>query len=155
MKINLKLMTFCLALPLAVGAVSGFLTRNSMSVFQLLKKPPFSPPGWLFPVVWTILFVLMGIASYLVITSNFSKQQVNALKAYGAQLIVNFFWPIFFFNYKLYSFSFLWLVLLWILIVITIKCFYQVSKKAAYLLIPYLIWVTYAGYLNLFISILN
>ena len=155
LKIKNKRLAVCIAVPLVVGAVSGFITRNSMSVFRQLKKPPFSPPGWVFPIVWTIIFVLMGAASYLVITARQTRQQTKAILAYIAQLIVNFFWPIFFFRFKWYSFSFIWLVILWALILLMIRYFYRVSKKAAYLLIPYLIWITYAGYLNLFISLLN
>lgn len=155
MKIKAKSLALCLAIPLAVGAVSGFITRGSMTIFRQLKKPPLSPSGWVFPVVWTILFLMMGLASYLVLAANYTKQQTKAFMAYIAQLIINFFWPVFFFKYKLYFFSFLWLVILWVLVVVTIRYFYAVSKKAAYLLIPYLLWIIYAGYLNLFIFLLN
>ena len=85
-----------------------------METFEMVNKPPLSPPGWLFPVVWTILYVLMGIASYLVLTSG--KPDDIALKAYGIQLAVNFMWPILFFNLNLYLFSFIWLVALWLLV---------------------------------------
>ncbi|MBS6643203.1 MAG: tryptophan-rich sensory protein [Clostridiaceae bacterium] len=155
MKMKKKRLIICLAIPLAVGAVSGFITRNSMAVFRQLKKPPFSPPGWIFPIVWTILFIMMGFASYLILAANYTRQRTKALTAYIAQLAVNFFWPIFFFKFKWFSFSFFWLILLWVFIIVTIKYFYNVSQKAAYFLIPYIIWISYAGYLNLFISILN
>ncbi|MCC8027307.1 MAG: tryptophan-rich sensory protein [Clostridium sp.] len=155
MKNNHKLIITCLAIPLAAGGVSAFITRNSMSVFRQLKKPPFSPPGWVFPVVWTILFVLMGAASYLVKTAGYTRQRTKALTAYAVQLTVNFFWPIFFFKCKWYLFAFIWLAALWCLVAATIKYSYAVSKKAAYLLIPYILWITYAGYLNLFIFLLN
>lgn len=155
MKIKGKLLAACIAAPLIVGAVSGFITRNSMSVFRQLKKPPFSPPGWIFPAAWTILYILMGTASYLILVSAKTKQRTRALTAYTAQLAAIFLWPIFFFKCKWYLFSFFWLAGLWCLAAATLKYFYTVSIKAAWLLVPYLIWLTYAGYLNLFISILN
>lgn len=119
----------------------------------MLQKPTFAPPGFLFPVVWTILYVLMGIASYLVLTSG--KPTGNALIVYGIQLVFNFFWSILFFNLGLCMFAFLWLVLLWLLILLTTVLFYQILKPAGYLMIPYLLWVTFAGYLNLGIYLLN
>lgn len=156
MKINFKALLISIAIPLAVGFLSGFLSRNSMEQFGMLNKPPLSPPGYLFPIVWTILYILMGIASYLVFTGNKKQQDIeDALTVYGVQLVVNFFWSIFFFRFEWYLFSFFWLVLLWILILYTIKLFYPLSKTAAYLLIPYLLWVTFAGYLNLSIYLLN
>ena len=127
-----------------------------METFQSLNKPPLAPPGWLFPVVWTILFVLMGIASYLVLTAGKDRLTTRAaLTVYGIQLAVNFFWPVIFFNLGSYLFAFLWLILLWVLILATAILFYQLSKPAAWLLIPYLIWVTFAGYLNFGVFILN
>lgn len=144
-----------IAIPLAVGGASGFLTRNSMSTFQKLKKPPLSPPGWLFPVVWTILFVCMGIASWKIWQQPESKERSRALKLYAAQLVVNFFWPILFFLAKQYTIAFAWLCLLWYLVYTCMIQFWMLSKKAGDLLVPYLVWLTYAGYLNLFISILN
>lgn len=124
-----------------------------METFEMVNKPPLSPPGWLFPVVWTILYVLMGIASYLVLTSG--KPDDIALKAYGIQLAVNFMWPILFFNLNLYLFSFIWLVALWLLVYQTIRLFWSASKTTGALMIPYLLWITFAGYLNLGIYFLN
>ncbi len=155
-KFKWKTFVICLIIPLAVGGLSAIITKDSMQVFSSLNKPPLAPPGWLFPVAWTILYILMGIASYLVINSNADSNEITkALKLYFLQLAVNFFWPIFFFKFNLYLFSFLWLVLLWVLIICTMVSFYKISKPAGYLLIPYLIWVTFAGYLNLSIYILN
>ncbi len=156
MKIQWKKLIACLAIPLVVGGVSSLLTGESMETFQSLNKPPLAPPGWLFPVVWTILFVLMGIASYLVFTAGKDRLTTRAaLTVYGIQLAVNFFWPVIFFNLGAYLFAFLWLILLWVLILATAILFYQLSKPAAWLLIPYLIWVTFAGYLNFGVFILN
>ena len=153
MKIEWKNLITCIAIPLAVGALSSLLTKNSMENFAMLQKPAFAPPGFLFPVVWTILYVLMGIASYLVLMSR--KTTGNALLVYGIQLVFNFFWSILFFHLGLCMFAFLWLVLLWLLILLTTVLFYQILKPAGYLMIPYLLWVTFAGYLNLGICLLN
>lgn len=145
-----------IALPLLVGAVSGILTGGGMQSFGMLNKPPLSPPGWLFPVVWTILYILMGIASYQVAEADADEEKKEkALSIYYYQLLVNFLWPVFFFSFGWYLFAFLWLVFLWILIILMIKSFYDISRLAAYLCIPYLIWVTFAGYLNFGIWWLN
>lgn len=104
-----KLIT-CIAVPLVTGAVSGFFTRNGMKVFAKLNKPPLSPPGWLFPVVWTILFIMMGIASFLIASRPKSRDRDRVLALYGIQLAVNFLWPFFFFGAGWYGFAFLWLI---------------------------------------------
>lgn len=153
LKIQWKTLIICLIIPLAVGIISAFLTRNNMETFDLINKPFLAPTSWLFPVVWTILYILMGIASYLVFISE--KPNKTALTVYGLQLIFNFFWSIIFFNLELYLFAFIWLVLLWLLVIKTTILFYQISKLAGYLMIPYLLWVTFAGYLNFSIYLLN
>lgn len=153
LKIQWKNLITCLAIPLAVGGLSALLTQNSMETFNSIMKPALAPPGWLFPVVWTILYILMGIASYLVIISK--KPYHTALIAYSLQLIFNFFWSIIFFNLRLYLFAFIWIVLLWLLILQTALLFYKISKPAGYLMLPYLLWVTFAGYLNFSIYLLN
>ena len=156
MKIKWKPLLICLAIPLAVGGLSAFLTRNGMEAFQNLNQPPLSPPAWLFPVVWSILFLLMGLASYLVYTSGKTRPATRtALIVYGVQLAFNFLWPIFFFNLGLYLFSFVWLVVLWGLILTTAVLFSHLSKPAGLLLLPYLLWVAFAGYLNFSIYLLN
>lgn len=156
MQSKTKTFLFFTAIPLLVGIVAGLLTRGSMETFSRLNQPPLSPPGILFPIVWTILYTLMGIASYLVYSSGKGKEEIySALLIYFLQLAVNFFWSIFFFNLEWYTFAFFWLVLLWVLIFYTIRLFYPISNTAAYLLIPYLLWVTFAGYLNLGIAALN
>jgi tryptophan-rich sensory protein len=156
MKPKYKLLVICIAIPLFAGALSAFITRNSMTTFQLLNKPPLTPPGILFPIVWTILYTLMGIASYFVLTSRGNVNDIStALTAYGLQLFLNILWPIFFFGFDLYLFSFFVIVVLWLFIVRTIRLFYNISKISAYLLIPYLIWVTFAAYLNLGFVVLN
>ena len=155
-KINKKLLAICIVIPLVVGAISALLTRDSMMIFQTVNKPPLSPPGWLFPVVWTILYTFMGVASYLVLTSGGDMEEKSqAISVYFYQLLVNFIWSTWFFNLQWYVFAFFWLVLLWVLIFVTLVRFYRLSKPAGYLMIPYLLWVTFAGYLNLGIVLLN
>lgn len=145
-----------IALPLAVGAVSGIITSGSMKEFKNLNKPPLSPPGWLFPVVWTTLYVLMGLAAYIVEnTGNDSSETRKAMIIYYVQLAVNFLWPIFFFKFGNYLFALYWLILLWVLIIATMASFSHISKKSACLLAPYLLWVTFAAYLNYSIYSLN
>lgn len=156
MKNKWKTLLICIAIPLLVGGLAGFISKDSMSAFAALNQPPLSPPGWLFPVVWTILYVLMGIASYLILTSGASQKSIDkAMRLYGLQLLFNFFWTFWFFNLQLYFFAFIWLIVLWILILATIAAFSHISKLAAFLMIPYLLWVTFAGYLNLGIALLN
>ena len=146
----------CLAIPLGVGALAGWLTRGSMAAFARLTKPPLSPPGWVFPVVWTILFLMMGLTSWLVLRSGEPPQAIReALRLYALQLAVNFYWSILFFNRGLYLFAFVWLVLLWVLVLFTAIRFYRISKPAGALMLPYLLWITFAGYLNLAIYLLN
>ena len=155
MKIHLKKLLIAIGIPLASGGISALITMGSMDSFGELNKPPLSPPGWLFPVVWSILFILMGIASYLVVTAEENALKLPALVLYGVQLIFNFFWSIIFFNFEAYLFAFVWLLILWVLILATAVLFYKISKPAGLLLIPYLLWVTFAGYLNFGIYLLN
>lgn len=156
MKQKWRILLLCLALPLAVGALSAWLSRGAMEAFDFLNQPPLSPPGWLFPVVWTILYLLMGLASYKVVTSGKPRQDIErALRPYALQLFFNFFWSILFFNGELYLLAFVWLVVLWLLIAVTAARFYEIEKTAGYLMLPYLLWVAFAGYLNVAVYFLN
>lgn len=145
MNIQWKNLTTAIAIPLAVGGLSTLLTRDGVRAFDQVAQPALTPPDWVFPIVWTILFVLMGIASYLVVTTD---PQPEALILYAVQLVFNLLWSVCFFNFEWYLFSFFWLILLWFLILATTIVFYRISKPAGYLMIPYLLWVTFAGYLN-------
>lgn len=156
MKLNKRLLALCIAIPLLVGVVASLLTGGGMEVFASVEKPPLSPPGWLFPVVWTILYILMGISSYLILTSEADESaKEGAIRVYGLQLLVNFLWPTFFFNFRWYGFSFFWLLLLWFLVLVMILRFREINKLAAYMNLPYLIWLTFAAYLNWGIWLLN
>lgn len=156
MKIKLKPLLLCLALPLLTGTLAALISRSKMDLFNTVSKPPLSPPAWLFPVAWTALYALMGLASYRVLTAQIPQEKKNsALLFYGIQLVFNFFWTIIFFNFGAYTAAFVWLIILLALIVITTVKFSRVDKTAAYLMIPYIVWVTFAGYLNLGIAMLN
>ncbi len=155
MKIHWKTLAISLAVPLGVGAVSAFFTRNGMQYFsQTVNQPALSPPSWLFPIVWTILFLMMGTASYIIAVSKHPAQK-KALTAYALQLAVNFVWPLLFFNLKAYLFSFFWIILLWFLVWTAFTHFYKINSTAGKLLIPYLLWLIFAAYLNFGIYLLN
>lgn len=155
MKIQWKKLILCVLIPLLVGGLSALLTKVNMQLFDYVNKPPLSPPGWLFPVVWTILYILMGVASYAVLVSEDRVKRRTALFVYGLQLFFNFFWSIIFFNVQYYLFALIWLVILLALIVLTTALFYRIKNGAGYLLLPYIAWVSFAGYLNYGIYILN
>ena len=155
MRIEWKKLVISIAIPLAVGGLSALLTAGNMQSFEEIYKTPLSPPGWLFTVVWTILYILMGIALYIVITTKTREDKRPAIVSFGVQLFFNFFWSIIFFNMQAYLFAFVWLVLLWLAIIANTYLFYRINKNAGKLLIPYIIWVTFAGYLNLGIYLLN
>ena len=155
-KIKWKPLLLALALPLAVGGFSAFLTRDGMRAFASLKQPPLSPPAWLFPVVWTLLYLSMGLASYLVWVSGVSdRRRDRALTVYGLSLAANFLWPILFFTVQAWLAAFLLLLLLWALVGIAALLFGAITPRAGKLLLPYLAWLTFAAYLNLGVWLLN
>ena len=144
-----------LAIPLAVGGLATLLS-GGMSSYAEFVQPPLSPPGWVFPVAWTILYLAMGYASWRVYSRGADPGQVRlSLILYGAQLFFNFLWPIVFFRFEAFLGAFAVLLVLWILIVITMWQFYKSDERSGDLLIPYLLWVTFAGYLNLGVYLLN
>ena len=155
MKINWKKLILCLALPLAVGGLAALLS-GGMDLYKELERPPLSPPGWVFPVVWSALYLLMGYASYRVLESGAEPAKIRkAWIFYGLQLAANFLWPLLFFGGQMYLAALLLLTLLWVLIFLTIRAFSETDEPAGDLLIPYILWVTFAWYLNLGIFLLN
>ncbi len=152
--IHWKALIINILISMGVGALASFFTKNNTDVYSTLIQPLLAPPAVVFPIVWTILFLLMGISAYLVFVSP-KPLKKPALVIYGMQLAVNFFWLIFFFNLQLYLFSFIWLMLLWVLVIIMLILFASVRKSAACLQIPYFLWITFAAYLNLGIYLLN
>lgn len=145
---------FSILLALTIGGLSALSIAKNMNIYDKITAPPLSPPGWLFPVVWTILFILMGISAAIIYTSNAPKKD-DALFIYAVSLVLNFSWSIFFFNLLSFIVSFIILVALWLSIILTIVKYYKINKPAAWLQLPYLLWVTFAGYLNLAIVFLN
>lgn len=155
-KSNWKAYAFWILLAEGVGALSGWLTRDATQLYaREIMKPPLSPPGAVFPVVWAILFALMGIGAARVYRSPASGARSRGLLLFFVQLAFNFLWSIIFFNFQAFGFALIWLVALWLLILWMTVCFYQVDRTAALLQIPYLIWVAFAGYLNFGVWLLN
>ena len=154
-KITWKPYLFFIGLSEAVGVIAGLLTRGGMEQYKLLEKPALTPPDIVFPIVWSILYALMGISAARIYLSNTTEERNRGLRLFFLQLVINFFWSIIFFNLQAFGFAFIWLLLLWILIVLMIRSFVQTNRLAAYLQIPYLIWVSFALYLNLMVWILN
>lgn len=152
--LNTKL--FFILLCELVGIIAGLLTRDGIILYsQTLIKPPLSPPAIWFPVVWTILYALMGIGAARIYLAHDSRERSRSLFFFVLQLAANFLWSIIFFRSEALGFAFLWLIFLWILIVAMNQSYRKVDKLAAKLQIPYLIWVTFAGYLNLGVYLLN
>lgn len=145
------------AISLGVGILSALFTRGNMNIYEELSTPPLSPPSFLFPVVWTVLYVLMGISAAMVYNTRTSPlaRRKEALTLCYVSLFFNFFWSIIFFNIRAFLFAFVWLLVLLTLIILTIVKYYKINKTAAYLQIPYAVWVTFAGYLNFGIWLLN
>jgi tryptophan-rich sensory protein len=155
-KIQTGKLLAALAIPLATGAFSAFLTRGGMRSFKSVAQPPLSPPAWVFPVVWTLLYLMMGAASYLVLTSTASPaRRERALTVYALSLAVNFLWPIVFFTMRFYFAAFLLLLALWVLAAIAALLFSCIDDKAGRLMIPYLVWLSFAAYLNFGVWLLN
>ena len=136
------------------GALAALFSGRDTSFFSSLEKPPLSPPGWLFPVVWTVLYALMGIAAYRVYASS-AENRTGALVLYGAQLFVNFLWPIVFFRFQNIGGAMALLILLFVLALLTAAQFLKADRLSGLLFIPYLLWLTFALYLNIGIYFLN
>lgn len=171
-RVQWKPLLLCLALPLAVGALAGLLTRDSMDAYAALRQPPLSPPGWVFPVVWTILYLLMGLASYLLLprgadgtilplsevlsgTRPATDECRGTLFLYAVQLALNFLWPLLYFAAGLLLAALVDLLLLWVLVLWLMLRSLRCNRTAALLLVPYLLWLTFAAYLNFGTLLLN
>lgn len=152
--IKLKSLLINLLIPLGGGWLVSFITQGNTEIYKNILLPKFAPPSLVFPIVWTILYFLMGISAYMVYESD-SKIKSQALKVYALQLCLNFLWPLIFFNGQMFLASFIILLLLWLTVLWMIILFYKVKPLAAYLQIPYILWLTFAAYLNLAIYLLN
>ena len=140
-----------LLLTLGGGGLIGLLIRDRMDFYDALSKPVFAPPGWVFPLVWTLLYIAMAIAIWLGLRSG-STARVKALALYMAQLAVNLLWPVIFFLQQALGLAFVWLVMLWALAAILTAWLFQLSRPAGWLMVPYLAWITFAGALNICIA---
>lgn len=149
-----KIYILSILLALTVGGLSALATANNMNIYDSINPPPFTPPAWLFPVAWTILYALMGISAAIIFLCKTPKKD-DALFTYAISLVLNFSWSIFFFNMQSFIVCFIILVALWLSIIITIIKYYKINKPAAWLQLPYLLWVTFAAYLNFTIILLN
>ncbi len=148
-KSSIGMLIISLLMPLLIGAFSAMLSSEGMSMYATMRKPPLSPPAWAFPVAWTILYLMMGLASYYVITSTGESGNKNvAITLYLVQLAMNFLWPIVFFNWGMYLLAFIWLMALWCVVIVCAIKFCAIDKMAGCLLIPYILWLTFAAYLN-------
>ncbi len=157
MKKEIRTYAISIAIALAVGGLSALFTAGNMDIYSRIVKPPLAPPSVLFPIVWTLLYILMGVSAAMIYLRKEENPTAarNSFIFYGISLFLNFFWSIIFFNMQAFLFAFIWLVLLWVSILLTILQYRKISPLAAALQLPYLLWVTFAGYLNLAIFILN
>ncbi len=155
-KISLFKLIMALLVPLLVGGLSAALTAKGMADYGSMSKPPLAPPAWVFPVAWTVLYLMMGLADYLAWVAeadNLCKGRAMAL--YWIQLAMNFMWSIVFFNLKWRLPAFIWLIGMWIIVILCAINFGKLDKRAGWLMVPYILWLTFAAYLNMGAYILN
>ena len=146
-----------IALPLAIGGFSAFLTKDNMNIYGEINTPPLSPPAFLFPVVWTILYIFMGVSSAFIWLNRSDNKEIadRGLLIYAVSLFFNFVWSLIFFNFRAYLFACIWLAVMLILIILTVINYRKTVPLAAYLQIPYILWTAFAGYLNFGVWMLN
>lgn len=149
---NIRIAKFIpsMCIPLITGVISAALSAQGMAVYGEMVKPPLSPPAWVFSAVWTILYLMMGYAAYRIMTAVPDTQgRSMALLLFWVQLIMNFFWSVIFFRWEQYLAAFIWLVIMWGIVIVCTFRFYHINKMAGWLLVPYVLWLTFAAYLNL------
>ena len=151
---KIKSLLVSIAIPLVVGGLSSLITGDGFKNYSEVTQPALSPPSWLFPIVWTLIYIMMGIAAYLIYESGHESSK-KALTLYVIQLAINFIWPIFFFGFDAYLFAFILIIILWIFVLLTTISFYKINKTSGILMIPYVLWLTFAAYLNLGVYLLN
>lgn len=152
-KVNLKKLIINITLPLLLGTIVGFLSGSSNG-YQEFIKPSFAPPGIVFPIVWTILYILMGISAYIITNSN-SNNKKNAIKTYYISLVINLLWSFLFFKFKLILLSAIWILLLIYFVILMIIKYFAIKKVAGLLQLPYLLWLIFAFILNISIYLIN
>ncbi|MBR4910979.1 MAG: tryptophan-rich sensory protein [Clostridia bacterium] len=155
-KFDLKRLIISLLIPLAAGGISAFITRGDMDLYETVERPPLSPPGIVFPIVWTVLYILMGVSLYLIWNNGDTyAEKSTAYILFGIQLFLNFIWSPVFFSARQYLPAFVILAVMWIAVLLMILEFGKIYRPAALLQIPYLVWLTIAGYLNMGVYLLN
>lgn len=156
LKINLKKLLICILIPLIAGGLSTLIVGSDIKIYGTVIQPPLAPPSWLFPLMWTVLYILMGISLYLVRSSNADDYSVkSATNVFAVQLFLNFIWSPVFFKMKLFLAAFFILIAMLVTVIVMTVRFYKISKPAGLLQIPYIIWLIIAGYLNMGIYLLN
>ena len=155
-RVDIGALVFAMFIPLLIGAASVAISARGMDAYENMNKPPLSPPAWVFSVAWTILYVIMGLASYFIYVSGANKiDKSMALTLYAIQLAMNFMWSIIFFVWGTYLLAFIWLFMMWWIVLVCAFRFFAINKTAAYLLIPYILWLSFAAYLNLGSYVVN
>lgn len=152
--LDIKKLLFYIITTILIGVIPSIFVFKSMNVYNSLNRPPLSPPPIVFPIAWTILYMLMGISIYIIMQSK-RKLKKNARLIYYIQLITNALWSPIFFGFEEYFLAFLWILMLIVFVITMIFTFYKISKKAAYIQIPYLLWLLFASYLNFGVFVLN
>lgn len=149
-KVRVFALIAALLIPLLVGGFSALLTAEDMKLYETMNRPPLAPPGWVFPIAWTILYALMGLASYYVYSSDADPERKRkALLFYAAQLAMNLFWSTLFFTYQRYMISLIWLLAMWVVILVCAVRFYRIRHAAGLMMGVLFLWTTFAAYLNL------
>lgn len=155
-KMSVAVLLISVLLPLLIGGISAAISSQGMAEYRNMIKPPLSPPAWVFSVAWTVLYIMMGLASYFILTADTElRNKAMSLTFYMIQLVMNFMWSIIFFNWHNYMLAFIWLIIMWIVVICCAVRFFSISRVAAFLLIPYILWLTFAAYLNLSTYMLN
>lgn len=154
MKTNIKKLLFYIIITLVIGSLPSIFVFKSMNNYSILNKPPLSPPSIIFPIFWTILYILMGLSIYLIMNSN-NENKYTARLIYYIQLVINALWTPIFFGLNKYFLAFLWILFLIVTVILMMSYFFKINKKSTYLNIPYLLWLLFAAYLNFGIFVLN
>ena len=152
--LDIKKLLFYIITTILIGVIPSIFVFKSMNIYNSLNRPPLSPPSIVFPIAWTILYILMGISIYIIMQSK-RKLKKNARLIYYIQLATNALWTPIFFGFKEYFLAFLWILMLIVFVITMILTFYKISKKAAYIQIPYLLCLLFASYLNFGVFVLN
>lgn len=154
--LSIPKLLIAVAIPLVTGIISSVLTSDAMRIYGEFHKPAAAPPSWLFPIAWTVLYIMMGTASYLVFSSKADPIiKRTGLSLYFAQLVLNFVWSMLFFSAQMYLLAFFELIAMWLLVIVCTIFFFKSSRAAGYMMLPYIAWTTFAAYLNLSVYLLS